>query len=97
MLKLNGNLFDGVLSDTDLLEIWKCVGGEPSNLKQHGSEVDSGHCLRITYVVNDPIKLVSISPSEEFNFEKKGKIRSDVFRARLLDFCSLEYKLGDLV
>jgi len=59
--------------------------------------VDSGRCLKITYVVEDPVKLVSISLHEEFNFEKKGKIRTDVFRARLVDFGHLEYNLGDLV
>lgn len=43
------------------------------------------------------MKLISISLQEEFNFEKKGKIRTDVFRARLVDFGYLDYKLGDLV
>jgi len=79
---LNGNLFDGVLSESDLLEIWKCIGGEEENIKQHASEQDTGRCLKITYMVNTPVKLVSISLQEEFNFEKKGKIRTDVFRAR---------------
>lgn len=90
-------MFDGVLCDADLIEIWKCLGGDPDNIKQHGSEVETGRCLKITYILEDPVKLVSISLQEEFNFEKKGKIRTDVFRARLVDFSCLEYKLGDLV
>jgi len=75
-------LFDGVLSESDLIEIWKCIGGAEGNIKQHASEPETGRCLKITYVVKNPVKLVSISPQEEFNFEKKGKIRTDVFRAR---------------
>lgn len=97
VFKLNGNLFDGILSDSDLVEIWKCIGGDAKNIKQHGSEQEAGRCLRISYVVVDPVKLVSISQQEEFNFEKKGKIRTDVYRARLVDFGYLEYRLGDLV
>lgn len=97
VFKVNGNLFDGVLCDSDLMEIWKCLGGDVDNIKQHGSEVETGRCLKITYILEDPVKLISISLHEEFNFEKKGKIRTDVFRARLVDFGYLEYKLGDLV
>jgi len=34
---------------------------------------------------------------EEFNFEKKGKLRIDIFRARLIDFGLIDYKHGDMV
>jgi len=81
---VNGNLFDGILSESDLIEIWKCIGGEENNIKQHASEQEVGRCLKIIYIVNTPIKLISISPQEEFNFEKKGKIRTEVFRARFV-------------
>jgi len=97
VFRVNGNLFDGVLCDADLIDIWKCLGGDADNIKQHGSEVETGRCLKITYILEEPVKLISISLQEEFNFEKKGKIRTDVFRARLVDFGYLEYNLGDLV
>jgi len=85
------------LSSEDLLDIWKLLGGEKSNLKQQSCEPQFGRCLAVTYILVDPIKLVEISPTEEFNFEKKGKLRTDIFRARLVDFGTLEYKLGDIV
>jgi len=81
----------------DLVEIWKLLGGEKSNLRQQSCEPQFGKCLAVTYILVDPIKLLTISPSEEFNFEKKGSLRTDIFRARLTDFGTLEYQLGDLV
>jgi len=73
IFKLNGEIFDRALSANDLLEIWKLLGGDKSNLKQQSCEPQFGRCLAVTYILVDPIKLVSISPCEEFNFEKKGK------------------------
>lgn len=97
IFKLNGELFDRALSAEDLLEIWKLIGGEKDNLKQQSCEPQFGRCLAVTYILVDPIRLLSLSPSEEFNFEKKGTLRTDIFRARLVDFGTIEYKLGDLV
>jgi len=49
------------------VEIWKCIGGDAKNIKQHGSEQEVGRCLRISYVLVDPVKLISISQQEEFS------------------------------
>jgi len=85
------------LSAEDLLEIWKIIGGDKKNLRQQSCEAQSGRCLSVTYILEDPVKLLSLSTSEEFNFEKKGTLRTDLFRARLVDFGTLTYNLGDLV
>lgn len=94
---MNGDIFDRVLSGEDLLSIWKIIGGDETNLKQQSAEAQAGRCLAVTYILQDPVKLVSFSPTEEFNFEKKGSLRTDIFRARLVDFGNITYSLGDLV
>jgi len=45
-----------------------------------------GKCLEVTYLLKIPIKVIDITKKEEFNFERKGPLRTDIFRARLLDF-----------
>jgi len=80
-----------------LVEIWILIGGEKSNLKQQSCELQFGRCLAVTYILVDPVKLISISETEEFNFEKKGSLRTDLFRARLVDFGIIDCKLGDVV
>jgi len=79
-------MFDGLLSSVDLAEIWEAIGGDPNNIKQQCGEPIPGRCLEVTYFLKEPIKIVSITKKEEFNFERKGPMRTDIFRARLLDF-----------
>jgi len=81
-----GQTFDGILSSVDLGEIWECIGGEISNIKQQCCNPIDGKCLEVTYLLKVPIKVIEITKKEEFNFERKGALRIDVFRARLLDF-----------
>jgi len=80
-----------------LADIWTCIGGDSENIKQVSCDSDPGRCLKIIYILKNPVKLISISRHEEFTFEKKGGVRTDVFRARLTDFGILEYEMGDLV
>jgi len=79
-------VFDGILSSVDLSEVWQCIGGDPENIKQQCCNPVQGKCLEVTYVLKVPVKVVEITKKEEFNFERKGALRIDIFRARLLDF-----------
>lgn len=37
IFRVNGEPFDGILSDTDLFEIWECLGREVTEIQQKGN------------------------------------------------------------
>jgi len=49
----------------------------------------------VTYSLKEPVKIISLTKKEEFNFERKGALRIDIFRARLVDFGKVHYTLGE--
>jgi len=51
--------------------------------------------LKVTYCLKEPVKVISLTKKEEFNFERKGALRTDIFRARMVDFSKVHYKLGE--
>jgi len=97
VFKVNGIPFDGVLSDWDILDVWKCLGRDTSEIDQFASTQVRNNCLRIRYVLKAPIQLTEISRKPEFEFDKKGGFRTDVYRVRLADYQNLAYTLGEPV
>jgi len=94
---VNGELFDGVLSDSDLFELWDCLGREVTEIKKKGSEQIKGVCLRVAYFLKEPVQLTDISTKPEFAVNKKTAFRTDVYRIRLPDFDAIAYTLGQEV
>jgi len=92
---LEGAHFEGILSSVDLAEIWECIGGDVKNIKQQCCSPIPGKCLEVTYSLKEPVKILSLTKKEEFNFERKGALRIDIFRARLVNFGKVHYTLGD--
>jgi len=97
VFKVNGIPFDGVLSDFDIIDIWKCLGRDEAELDKTASEQVRKSCLRITYILKQPIHLTELSRKPEFSFDKKGSTRTDVYRARLCGYSDLAFNLGDTV
>jgi len=92
---VNGEPFDGVLSDSDIFELWECMGQEVREIHGKGYEQIKGVCLRIAYTLKNPIQLTSLSTKPEFAVNKKGAFRTDVYRVRLPDFDRIAYTLGE--
>jgi len=97
VFKVNGIPFDGILSDYDIVDIWKCLGRSESELDKTASEQVRKSCLRITYILKQPIQLTELSRKPEFSFDKKGNTKTDVYRARLCGYSELAYNLGETV
>lgn len=84
VFKVNGVAFDGVLSVSDIFEIWECLGRDAKEILQHGYEQINGVCLRIAYNLKEPIQLTEVSTKPEFCINKKGAFKTDVYRIRLV-------------
>jgi len=63
IFKVNGEPFDGVLSDSDLYELWECLAGERDarEIHQKGYEQIKGVCLRVAYNLKKEIQLTELS------------------------------------
>lgn len=61
IFRVNGEPFDGVLSDSDLYEIWECLGRDVREIHQKGSEQIKGVCLRVAYNLKNEIQLTELS------------------------------------
>jgi len=97
VFKVNGIPFDGVLSHWDIIDIWKCLGRSENEILRKATEQIRKSCLRIKYVLKNPIQLTELSRKPEFEFDKKGSFRTDVYRVRLADYEKLAYTIGETV